>query len=90
MDLLEIRQDVERLEATYENQLSLFEIQIMEEETKLYDKINEEEDRFVEFSQREEDNTLEPLKDSKKKQIIELAQLKEKYEEIKLKMDERM
>ena len=79
-----------QLNALYENWLKEFEINILEKERDLYDKINDEEDNFMNYILEEEETFLKPLVETKLKFIVQKEQSIESFEDIKSKLLQRM
>jgi hypothetical protein len=67
-----------------------FEMLMVNEETKMYDNINNEEDRFMEFTNKEAERLLAPILDAKSKLSKEQEELTASFEEIKQKINERL
>jgi hypothetical protein len=84
------KEDAKRLIKEHEKWEIDFEVQIFEDETKLYDKINEEEDKFIEFTSKEENKLLTQLNQVKSKFLSEQNECTSNYENIRLKITDRM
>lgn len=84
------KEDAKRLIKEHEKWEIDFEVQIFEDETKLYDKINEEEDKFIEFISKEENKLLAQLNQVKSKFLSEQNECTSNYENIRSKITDRM
>ena len=67
-----------------------FEMQIFEDESKLFNRINEEEDRFVEFYNKEKSKLVDQLNELKSKLLKEQDECTANYENIRSKINDRM
>ena len=78
------------LDEEYEEWINENELKILEDESELFEKINDEEDTFFEFINLEEENIIRPLRDSKAKLESEEKQSNESFEIIQEKISKRM
>ena len=74
------------LEDGYQKWLSNFETRVVKEEHELDDRLNDEEDMFINLQHDEEDNAVRPFYEENLRLLNEKNELIEHFDDIKLKI----